>query len=157
MPSGKVHALATVAAGGISGPALVFLAGLPIIQAVTFAAGCLAGLVLTPDLDVQHNVHADRVMRQSGGTLLGIVWGTLWWPYARLIPHRSPLSHWPILGTALRLAYLLAVPALLWWGVNQIYPLPRLSRPHLTPLWWWALGGLVLVDALHAVMDWISR
>ena len=46
--------------------------------------------------------------------------GFLWWPYRRLIPHRSLWSHGPLLGTTLRLAWLLtwcliatmAVPAL---------------------------------------------
>ncbi len=52
MPSGKVHALATVTVAGVSGSVLVILAGQPLSQAAAFAAGCLAGLILTPDLDV---------------------------------------------------------------------------------------------------------
>ena len=30
----------------------------------------------------------------------------IWWPYRRLIPHRSLLSHGPVIGTSLRLMLL---------------------------------------------------
>ena len=81
--------------------------------ALAFAAGCAVGLVVTPDLDVrQRSTHSETIMRHSGGCLGGVLWSLLWLPYAYLIPrHRRPLSHWPVIGTALRLLYLLAVPA----------------------------------------------
>ena len=60
------------------------------------AMGFLAGgLLLSPDLDT----HSRPTAR----------WGLLkllWWPYRRLLRHRSLLSHSPLLGTAGRLAYL---------------------------------------------------
>jgi uncharacterized metal-binding protein len=114
----------------------------------------MVGLVVTPDLDVRdRDTHAETVMRRTG-RCLGAIWDLFWLPYAWLIPrHRHPLSHWPILGTALRLVYLLAVPALLWWGMGQLLPLPTLPWLVLTPLTWWAIGGLALVDALHWGMD----
>ena len=42
----------------------------------------------------------------------GILQG-LWWPYRKLIPHRSLFSHGPLIGTALRLAYLMGWAGLL--------------------------------------------
>ena len=58
----------------------------------------LGGLLLSPDLDTRSN--ATRR------------WGPLrplWWPYRKGVPHRSLLSHSPVLGTAGRLAYLAAL------------------------------------------------
>jgi uncharacterized metal-binding protein len=56
------------------------------------------GLWLSPDLDT----HSNPTRR----------WGPLrllWWPYRRLLAHRSLLSHSPLLGTAGRLLYLAAL------------------------------------------------
>ena len=55
----------------------------------------IGGLLLSPDLDT----HSRPTAR----------WGALkllWWPYRRLLRHRSLLSHSPLLGTAGRLTYL---------------------------------------------------
>ena len=83
---------------------------LGIKAALIATASCWAGgLWLSPDLDTRSNA-----LRRWGAL------GFLWWPYRRLIPHRSLWSHGPLLGTTLRLAWLLtwcliftmAVPAL---------------------------------------------
>jgi uncharacterized metal-binding protein len=85
-----------------------------------------------------------------------MVWNLLWLPYAYLIPHhRHPLSHWPVLGTALRLAHPLALPGAAWWLLGRIIALPAQWRLPLEV--WWALGGLAMVDALHALMDWVFQ
>ena len=82
--------------------------GLP--AALIATVSCLAGgLWLSPDLDTRSNA-----LRRWG------VLRFLWWPYRRLIPHRSLWSHGPVLGTTVRLGVLLtwclivtmAVPAL---------------------------------------------
>ena len=79
-------------------------------SALIATASCLAGgLWLSPDLDTHSNA-----LRRWGAL------GFLWWPYRRLIPHRSLWSHGPVLGTTARLGVLLlwclvatmAVPAL---------------------------------------------
>jgi len=55
----------------------------------------LGGLWLSPDLDTRSNpTHRWGPLR------------LLWWPYRRLLSHRSLLSHSPLLGTAGRLLYL---------------------------------------------------
>ena len=54
------------------------------------------GLMLGPDLDT-HSVHYKR-------------WGWfrwIWIPYRGQVKHRSPLSHGPIIGTVVRVLYLL--------------------------------------------------
>ena len=63
-----------------------------VVAAISFLLG---GLLLSPDLDVQSN--ASRR------------WGFfqwLWWPYRRLTPHRSLMSHSPLLGSVGRITYL---------------------------------------------------
>ena len=154
MPSGKAHAIATCLTAGALAP-VVYLAGQPVTTALAFAAGCAVGLVVTPDLDVRlRNTHSETIMRRSGGCLVGLLWNMLWLPYAYLIPrHRHWLSHTPFLGTVLRLVYLLAAPALTWWVVGHIIPLPALPRLALTPLIGWGIAGLALVDTLHWGMD----
>ena len=70
---------------------------LGIKAALIATASCWAGgLWLSPDLDTRSNA-----LRRWGAL------GFLWWPYRRLIPHRSLWSHGPLLGTTLRLAWLL--------------------------------------------------
>ncbi len=55
----------------------------------------LGGLWLSPDLDTQ-----SKPLQRWG------ILKWLWWPYRKLIRHRSLFSHGPIIGTGLRLAYL---------------------------------------------------
>lgn len=67
------------------------------------AAGFLVGgLWLSPDLDTR-----SRATRRWGPLAL------LWWPYRRLLSHRSAFSHTPLLGSAGRLLYLALAAALL--------------------------------------------
>ena len=61
------------------------------------AAFLVGGLWLSPDLDTHSNA------LQRWGPLGGI-----WWPYRRLIAHRSIWSHGPLIGTTTRLLLLLS-------------------------------------------------
>ena len=85
------------------------VAGLP--AALIAMASCLAGgLWLSPDLDTRSNA-----LRRWGAL------GFLWWPYRRLIPHRSLWSHGPLLGSSLRLGVLLS------WCLIATMAIPALS------------------------------
>jgi uncharacterized metal-binding protein len=121
--------------------------------AAAMAAGLaflIGGLLLSPDLDT----HSRPTAR----------WGVLkvlWWPYRRLLRHRSLLSHSPLLGTAGRLAYLGGVVGGL---AALVHPL---GGPSAANLWerglliWEQHRGLVLaavvgVEAsawLHLIQD----
>jgi uncharacterized metal-binding protein len=159
MSTGKVHAFATVAAGGTLSAGLIVFAHLEPASTFAFAAGCLTGLIVNPDLDIRRFTHAEAVVRSSGGRMgkwFAGLWYALWWPYSHLIPyHRHLLSHLPILGTAVRILYLAAIFALLYWLAGWLFPLPQIQpiSPLLVPLFWWSFAGLSLVDALHAFMD----
>ena len=137
---------------------LVLAVGQPIEVAAAFACGCLAGIIINPDLDVRTGTRAYGVVRDTGGKLVGTplskAWRLFWWPYARLIPrHRHPLSHLPILGTTLRLGYLILFPMLVWWLLSFFITLPHLPDLTITPLIFWGILGLVAADTLHALMD----
>jgi len=119
MPSGRTHTLASLAAAALLAPS-----GIPA------AIGCAVGVVLTPDLDLPRGPR---------------LWRLYWTPYERVMGHRSRLSHFPILGTALRIVY--ALPLLLPWLVLFGYSdawLPDVGAGCM---------GLILSDVLHCVMD----
>jgi len=78
------------------------------------------------------------------------LWRALWYPYAWAFPHRSIWSHGPLIGTAIRLAYLsiptIALSHALGIGLNDV------------PAWAWRLlpavvAGLAANDVMHFVMD----
>jgi uncharacterized metal-binding protein len=120
---------------GVAAAALGFLVG---------------GLWLSPDLDT----HSRPTARW--GPLAG-----LWWPYRRLLRHRSLLSHCPVLGTAGRLVYLsfallgLAAllhplggpePTLLWSQALRIW---QRHQPLLVA----AVAGVEASGWLHLIQD----
>ncbi len=67
------------------------------IGIIVGASHFIGGWYLSPDLDLK--------------SLPWKRWGLLkfiWLPYQKFIPHRSPLSHAPLLGSVIRLVYLAA-------------------------------------------------
>ena len=101
MASGEDHDKATCFWSLPFGFGLSFVMGLAsgLIGGLAFVVG---GLWLSPDLDT----YSKPLKRW--GLLQG-----LWWPYRKLIPHRSLFSHGPLIGTGLRLAYLMSWTGLL--------------------------------------------
>lgn len=178
MPNGKTHAVATVLAAGAVGPISYFFGGSSIPTAIALSLGTMAGLIINPDLDVQIGSRSFWLIRRSFGPLIGFLWQWFWQPYAHLIPrHRHPLSHLPLLGTALRLLYLFFVFGGLYWALRSLWiymaggmagmgvvfvnqfgqalpPPPALSDLFSWPYFWWAAGGLALADTLHTLMDY---
>ena len=149
MASGRSHDRAT---RWLALPfALLWWPGLgPMGVAVAAGAFLVGGLWLSPDLDTRSNA-----TRRWGPMRL------LWWPYRRLLSHRSLLSHSPLLGTSLRLLWLALVvlaagaalappgapapPDLLQRGLE----LWRAQRPLLLT----AFVGLEVSSWLHLLQD----
>jgi uncharacterized metal-binding protein len=154
MAMGRAHDRATTLLalpfGLLWGPALG-LEGV-LVASVLFLVG---GLWLSPDLDTR-----SRAMARWGPLHL------LWWPYRRLLRHRSLLSHSPLLGTGGRLAYLLMALALVRLLLQAT---PWRALPLAPPQAWPAFGlqlwqqhrslvicGLVALEAsswLHLLQD----
>jgi uncharacterized metal-binding protein len=139
MPSGKVHSVYT---------GLLALVSLPAGD-YALTVGILSGLILSPDLDVDDGYIGLAHLRRFGcvGNVASVLWRTFWYPYSKLVPHRSPISHSFIVGTTVRVGYLF-LPLLL----ANIFGLPLQLPTHFGS---WFIG-LCLSDGLHVLMDWIS-
>ena len=134
-------------------------AGSGMTAAVACGAGCLAGVILSPDLDISSRTRSEYLVDRYLGCFLGSIWFAFWWLYARLIPHRSPLSHWPIIGTISRFLYVYFFGGALWYGVTWLLPGAATWIPMFTwlqePIFAWALLGLSFADTLHYLMDFL--
>lgn len=98
MPNIRTHdritAICTVPVA-IASSAIAHTLNRPIIPALVVPGFLFAGYLFGPDLDLRSRPYYR--------------WGYLRWiwrPYQKLIPHRSILSHGPVVGTTLRLLYL---------------------------------------------------
>jgi uncharacterized metal-binding protein len=163
MPDGKTHAFATVAAT-VATPFLVNGLGVGATpnHIAAAAAGCLLGVLITPDLDVNHGCDAMREIRRRLGKTPAQLWRSIWYPYAILVPHRSWISHLPIAGTVFRLGYLYLVYFLLALlaGAAGLTHLPEihLTRQFLfSSGFTWVFCGLALADTLRFIMDQVLR
>ena len=149
MASGRAHDRATwlvaLPFGALWWPLLGF-AGL-LTASLAFLVG---GLLLSPDLDTRSNPS------RRWGPLRG-----LWWPYRRLLRHRSLLSHSPLLGSGGRLLYLAAL-VLLFSALLQPLGAPGPQRLAAMAVGLWQrqrpllLAGLAGVEAsawLHLIQD----
>ncbi|TVQ51446.1 MAG: metal-binding protein [Spirulina sp. DLM2.Bin59] len=157
MPSGRTHDRITL----WTLPAIVGLTTLSTRNSTVtllVAGGYLfSGLMFGPDLDIY------SVQFKRWGWLRG-----LWIPYQRSMRHRSRLSHGFLLGTILRLCYLLGILGL---GIGLVI---LLGQAFFNLDWHWgeraiALGiwlrnhriglialfiGLELGAMSHAIADW---
>lgn len=134
MSSGRTHAKVSAYAA-----ATVFVAGTAMGNAYSsaiIALGCLAGTVLTPDLDLPRGP---------------FLWRLIWWPYQMALEHRSEFSHAPVLGTLGRVAYIIVPTAI----VATVAGL-RITDDSL-PIMGQLFAGLCLSDALHAIMDALPK
>lgn len=153
MASGRVHTATTLAAGATG--AFLLAASPYSAHAVPFMAGALTAILVQPDLDHPNGYIGLAILRRVPliGHVLSAAWRLYWMPYRLAVglgtrrrpgigdSHRSWLSHLPVVGTALRLAWLLW-PAWALWG------------------WWFppagALAAVVICDVLHAVLDGVQ-
>ncbi len=147
MASGKIHAACSLALAATTFGAIAGGLGDTRLGGAC-AAGCIAGIFVTPDLDQEGISHSENTLIKATFGV-GFLWLMLWYPYAKLIPHRSPLSHFPVLGTALRLLYLAilaAIPA--YFGFRF-----RAPSPEIWLLLQWGIFGLALSDLGHFIFD----
>ncbi len=136
MPNGRTHTASTLALACITLP----------FMSPPLTLGVVTGCILSPDLDVDGGFIGMYHLRKTWfiGPALSGLWRLFWWPYSKIVPHRSHISHSIFFGTCVRVAYLL-FPVLC---VNMMgVPL------HLSDGFGWWFVGLCLSDALHIFMD----
>lgn len=112
------------------------------------ALGGVLGMIVTPDVRDQHDktTHSERRMWHVPilGPIAGYLFEVYWYPLARLIPHRSFLSHLPGLATGIAAAWLILPPALVVYYVGGFDDMP---------FWQW-LAGLYEPWMLVAFIAW---
>jgi len=149
VPGGRVHNAITLAtASGVLAPYLIVQFG---GNPYYYVAGCLTGILISPDLDIDKGNVSDTLIRKIFPPAQWI-WRILWTPYAKLISHRSPISHFPFLGTLFRIGYiflLLNLFKFLFFLFGNIF-----STVSLIWFWnWWLVLGLCHVDICHYLAD----
>lgn len=114
--------------------------------------GCMSGTLLSGDLDVDAGNISLYLIRKIPviGYFLEKLWWIYWWPYRKIIPHRSPISHWPIFSTLIRevlvlwpyvvICFILSIPVSISWN------------------WFWVFTvGLSISDLQHWLADLMSK
>lgn len=148
MPSGRTH--------------LGFTAGLILVETGLFLsthhpdlipliAGTSVGLIVTPDLDLAENgMISHGMIRKYGGAILEGLWYGVWYPYGKLISHRSWVSHAPIISTVIRVLYLLLILSpVIYYYRDLLYLVP--PREAFT-----MFMGLAIADLLHITLDHLT-
>lgn len=153
MPGGKVHSALNIAiASGVLAPyALVnWMDGNPYM----YIAGNIVGILIGPDLDVDAGNVSDSIIRKVSRPAQWI-WRKFWTPYSLALPHRSTLSHLPVLSTLVRLGYIvvgLNLFLIMGWGISRIVGWD--DSVSFFWLWDWSFfWGLVHADTIHWLAD----
>jgi len=129
MADGKTHASATqilavvlFASEATNGKLNGYFLQPTLIYSAVLAGGAMIGLILTPDLDANAGSISEKELREISSFGENI-WWMFWFPYRRILPHRSPFSHWPIIGT-IGDCYISASPIGLDWQllIFSIHP-----------------------------------
>lgn len=149
MPNGKTHTISTIVASAMILPlAAVYSHNDPLFT-LAVTSGTLSGIIISPDLDVEDGFYGLHVLRRCPkvGNVISMAWRMFWYPYSRLVPHRSRFSHSIGLGTLGRIAYLFSFVFLFCFltGIHLVI--------YSQYLFAWFLG-LCLADALHIIMDY---
>lgn len=147
MPNGKTHTRATVRLSILLTVSSILYVPQLSVASLFLIPGCLLGILVTPDLDVDDGSYSYYLIRKHLGRFPCWLWKMFWLIYARSIPHRSILSHGPIIGTMIRVIYII----ILTGGCCLLAP----TLFNTTPVWFF-IGGLALADLLHELMDAFS-
>lgn len=141
LPSGRFHTACSVTVAGAAFGSLLFVSP---DAAIPCAVGALAGVLITPDLDLHGNI-TYHFVKKYFGLIAYWIWAGVWWLYASVCKHRGFISHFPAISTAGRLLYLG-----LWILPFYLYYKWDLK---LEPWMLWGVLGLVLSDTAHFLLD----
>jgi uncharacterized metal-binding protein len=139
MPSGRTHDRITLWTLPLVGGLTLWISRDSTLTLIICGGFLFGGLMFGPDLDI-HSIQFKR-------------WGWfrwIWIPYRGSMRHRSPLSHSPITGTALRIVYLLA-----WVGAVSFVSLALLNEIWQFG-WTWRDIGVFLGRSLQKnKLEWL--
>lgn len=146
MAAGKIHAVACLGLAIPAGMLALEFYGWRVGLAT--GLGCAVGVFLSPDLDLAGRTVSEALLWKLH-PLIGFPFQAFWLPYSWLFTHRG-VSHWPLIGTATRLAYVAVWAA----GLRLL-----LARPAIPAFWEWpwvwaAVAGLCVSDLAHWALDW---
>jgi uncharacterized metal-binding protein len=114
------------------------------------AYGCIAGTIFSPDLDVDSGFLGHKWVERYFGKIVATAWVVIWWPYANFVPHRSWVSHAPVISTMLRAIY--------WYAFYAAVCILLGAQPYIPSVFvaTHVLGGLMVSDILHYLTDIIT-
>jgi uncharacterized metal-binding protein len=158
MASGTIHTRISLTAAAPVG-VLAFWQTCDPVLALAAAAGCASGIYLSPDLDICGTTKSEILARRHFGLVLGWLFWAFWYPYGRMIRHRSFWSHAPIIGTAGRVLYIvvpciLALFALEYSGILALDAAAICQNIGGSLAFWYILRGLAVSDVLHFLADY---
>lgn len=135
MANGKTHARharrTMITVGSLS-----ILSGNPGV-----AIGTVIGWLTTPDLDIGQTLTHEERRVYKANKILGIIFEMYYMPYGRIFKHRSFWTHFPGVGSAIRLLYS-------FWWIAFIWPnLMMLSD--VVAIW----IGVTIQDIVHFHLD----
>jgi uncharacterized metal-binding protein len=154
--TGKVHAQVTLLIAAEFATATIVSLDVSNVQ---YVIGSLLGLVLHPDLDVDHgNVHSYKIVMKRLGRGVTYVGKVIWYPYRKSLRHGSMLSHFPIISTLGRIAYLFLFGIIIPYIVLTL--LFHFDFWYEVEWWFWQtvshykiILGLMVPDLFHWLMD----
>ncbi len=170
MPNAQTHDIITVVSA--TGANVAYFQAMqspkPSLAVLFTATYLFAGYACAGDLDLD-----SKEYRRWGPLRV------LWWPYRKLVPHRSWISHGLVLGGLVRLCYLAVLCMLLFWGALSLYAWythQSLNTMAITQERWFSvvmlmkarpletaalLGGFILAGTTHSLADiifsWFKR
>lgn len=127
---------------------------------VVRAVGALLGIISTPDWDVDAGMIMDKTIRVNVGKWAEYIWdGFLYW-YRRSLKHGSPLSHFPVISTIGRIAYVFLWVIVIPHGVVKVMFSPAWDFMYVIN-WYWTeivsqqnlIVGLMASDFIHWGLD----
>ena len=79
-----------------------------------------------------------------------VAWDSIWAVYRKVCKHRGFISHFPVISTVLRIAYLAVFYFLIATPLKWLSGFVRIDWALFL---WWAFVGLVLADTSHWGLD----
>lgn len=119
MASGRFHGMVSIGAGVLAGGTLYYLTQ-DKAAAAALGGACMAGVIITPDLDEPNPSHSHYEVWHGCGAIFAMLWWLFWLPYTLIVTrHRSLMSHFPILSTIGRVGYLGTIMLPILWLIKS--------------------------------------